>query len=294
MRIWFATLFLFFNFLAVGSSCFSQDYIEVDFNDQKVKFSDFHLGSYTIYGIFSFALNKQANLFTLNLEGRNIKFSEKNFSSVKLNITKAHNTISVHYFSLPGGGFGGMLDLDKGEVALEVDGSWQSKNRFLAGDIRTKAKAWGELNNFLVCGYFVVTDCMYQGNEFLQFRVDFLGKPPLLNITDSELILKDGSIVKVEGLLDLRNFSNLLPSPEFKAQKVYLDKWQLFSEDNKIVGLKKNVDNKLGVSLNADGQTENTSGPQTELRYELQRNNFLELKSEDKATTLRFERRNDF
>jgi len=58
--------------------------------------------------------------------------------------------------------------------------------------------------------------------------------------------------------------------------------------------LKKNVDNKLGVSLNADGQTENTSGPQTELRYELQRNNFLELKSEDKATTLRFERRNDF
>jgi hypothetical protein len=92
----------------------------------------------------------------------------------------------------------------------------------------------------------------------------------------------------------LRDYSNLIPDAEFVAQKIFVGEWQLFSQDFKKVGLKKNVDDKIDVFLSAEGGQEEGSGAGTELRYNLRDDKFLGLRKEGDRSTLRFERRKDF
>ena len=99
--------------------------------------------------------------------------------------------------------------------------------------------------------------------------------------------------MEIKGVLDLRDFSNILPGVEYEVQKVFIDQWQLFSGDNESIGLKKQLDGKIDVFVNTNGKG-GSSGPQTELLYNWKDDNFLRLKMEEKGTTLRLEKRRDF
>ena len=140
----------------------------------------------------------------------------------------------------------------------------------------------------------MVTDGIYEGQSFSSFRVDFLGKPPLFSITDSEVILLDGTVLTVDGVLDVRDFSNLIPDAKFNPQKVYIDQWQLFSEEESI-GLKKNLEGKVDVVLGANPQEqEQQRSPDTEVRYNLKDDKFLKLQMQENQTILKLENRKDF
>ena len=100
------------------------------------------------------------------------------------------------------------------------------------------------MDNFSLSGYLTIDDGVYKGREFSHIRLDLLGKPPVLNITDSEFILPTGTVATLVGdkVLDLRNLYSYIPKAEYRAKKAFIDEWQFYSEDEKKVGLKKNLD----------------------------------------------------
>lgn len=241
-----------------------------------------------------FNLDQSQNSLIFDLEGKNITFKDKTIAWVKVKLQKIANLIFIRQFYIPGFSAKGNFDLEKNELALDLYGSWQENSEFFKGLIKVNVKLWGDIDDFTASGYLLVTDGVYKGREFSSFRVDILGKPPIFNITDSEIILKDGTVLEITGILDLRDFSNLIPDAKFEPQKVFIDQWQLFSEEES-AGLKKNIDDKFDVVLGASSQEQDQkNGPETEVRYNLQNNKFIKLKMESNQTTLKFERRKDF
>jgi len=271
-----------------------QDLIEINLIKSQVKFVDFNLGSQKVNGEFVFALDEDNSSLTLEVAGSNISFADKGIPWVRTKLVLSRGIASIPYIYSPQFIAKGEIDLEKNELNLNVEGAWKENSSFLEGEVKIKVKAWGGISSFLTSGFLVVDGGKYKGKEFTYLRIDFLGRLPVLNITDSQLILKNGNIVEIKGALDLRNFSNMLPGAEYSPQKVFIDQWQIFSGDNDSVGLKKQLDSKFDVFVNTDGGEEGKSGPQTELRYNLKDDKFLRLKMEEEGTTLRFENRRDF
>ena len=271
-----------------------QDLIDIDLIKNQVKFVDFNLGSCKVNGEFIFALDKDNGSLTLGIDGSNITFADRGIPWVRARLVSRGDIVFIPYIYLPQFIVKGQIDLAKNELNLNVEGNWRESSSFLEGEVKIKVKAWGGISSFLTSGYLVVDGGRYKGKEFIYLRIDFLGRLPVLNITDSQLILENGNVVEIKGVLDLRDFSNMLPGAEYSPQKVFIDKWQLFSGDNESVGLKKQLDDKFGVFLNTNGGEEGESSPQTELRYNLKDDKFLKLRMEGEGTTLRFEKRRDF
>ena len=272
----------------------NQDLIEIDLVKNQVKLVDFNLGGCKVNGEFIFALDKDNSSLTLEVDGSNITFADKSIPWVRARLVLSGGIVSIPYIYSPQFIAKGEIDLEKNELKFNVEGRWKENSSFLGGEVKIKVKAWGGISSFLTSGYLVVNGGMYKGKEFTYLRIDFLGRLPVLNITDSQLILKNGNVVEIQGVLDLRDFSNILPGAEYSPQKVFLDQWQLFSGDNESVGFKKQLDEKFDVFVNANGGEEGESGPQTELRYNWKDDKFLRLKMEGEGASLRFERRRDF
>ena len=145
----------------------------------------------------------------------------------------------------------------------------------------------------------MVDNGVYKGKEFSRLRIDLLGKPPVFNITDSEIVLYDGTTFEyVDAVLDIRNFAEpKIPNAEFVSQKVYLGDWQVFAEDKYHVGLRKNLGKQIDVYLDTnevDKQGLATLDGGTELRYNWKDEQFLKLRMEEDRAILGFEQRRDF
>ena len=291
-------VFLIFSLLVLcliyeSSFVYSQDLIEIDLIKSQLKFVDFSFGGCKINGEFIFAADEEDSSLIIDVAGSNITFADKSISYLRARLNSRGEIIFIPYIYLPQFIAKGEINLAKNDLKFNLEGSWEESSAFLEGNVKIKVKAWGEISNFLTSGYLVVDGGKYKGKEFLYLRIDFLGKLPVLNITDSQLILENGNVLEIKGVLDLRDFSNILPGAEYSPQRVFLDKWQLFSGDNQSVSLRKQLDDKFDVLLNTDGGQEGF-GPQTEIRYSLKDNKFLKLKMEEEGTSLRFERRRDF
>ena len=270
-----------------------QDLIEIGLNKNQVKLVDFNLGSCKVNGQFIFGLDKENGSLILEVAGSNITFADKGIPWAKMRLVSRGDVVFIPYIYLPQFIGKGQVDLAKSELNFDFEGSWKESSSFLEGEVKIKVKVWGGISSFLTSGYLVVDGGKYKSKEFTYLRIDFLGRLPVLNITDSQLILKNGDVIEIKGVLDLRDFSNLLPGAEYSPQKVFIDQWQLFSGENESIGLKKQLDEKFGVFVDTDGG-EGGSGPQTELRYNWKDDKFLKLKMEEEGTTLRFEKRRDF
>ena len=229
----------------------------------------------------------------LDVKGRDITLENKIISWLRVRLVLREDGISIPYLYLPQFMAKGEIDLKNNKLSFDLEGSWQEESELLEGEIKVDVKAWGGISSFLISGHLVVEGGKYKGKDFSHLRLDFLGRPPVLNITDSQLSLKSGNIVEIKGILDLRDFSNILPGVEYKVQKAYIGQWQLFSEDDKNIGLKKQLDDKIDVFVNASPETE-AWGPQTELRYNWKDDKYLRLKMEGEDTILRLEKRRDF
>ena len=294
MRKGFLILSLLFLCLICGDSFASQkDLIVIDLNKNQVKFIDFNFGSCKVNSEFIFGLDKDKGSLTLEVVGKSITFANRSIPWIRTRLVIEGKTISIPYVYLPQFSARGEINLAKSELNFDIEGNWEEKSAFLEGEVKIKVKAWGGISSFLTSGYLVVDGGKYKGKEFTYLRIDFLGRLPILNINDSQLILKNGNVIEIKGVLDLRDFSNILPGAKYSPQKVFIDQWQLFSGDNESVGLKKQLDDKFGVTVDADGGEEGT-GPQTELRYNLKDNKFLKLRMEEEGTSFRIENRKDF
>lgn len=305
VRLFICLLFVALSFPLLAFS-FSGNYIEFNLSNQEIKLVDFDFGNYRLSGDFSFSSYSDNGSLISEIEGRNVVFSTLagkaplNFKNkaipwLALKTVKQGNVLFIEHLSLPEGLVKGSINLTKGIFSLEIDGGWYATTRFLQGNLKVFAKAWGNMANFSLSGHLTIDDGVYKGREFSHIRLDLLGKPPVLNITDSEFILPSGTVATLVGdkVLDLRNLYSYIPGAEYRAKKAYIDEWQLFSEDKKRVGLKKNLDENIDVSLGADKQEE-SPGPETELRYKMKDDNFLKLKMQNNSTVIGLEKRKDF
>jgi len=283
----------------VDGNAFTRDAIEINLIKKEIKVSNLHLGNYKVNGEFSFEVNQKNGSLALDVRGRKITFTpltgeeKKVIPWVEARLNLRQEIIFIPYLHLPQFAISGKVDLEKNELSFDLEGGWREESKLLEGEMKVKVKAWGGIGSFLVSGCLAVEGGKYKGKDFSYLRLDFLGRPPVLNITDSQLVLKNGNIVEIKGVLDLRDFSNILPGVEYEVRKAYIGQWQLFSGDNKNVGLKKQLDDKFDVFVNASPEVE-AWGPQTELRYNWKDDKYLRLKMEGEGTTLRLEKRRDF
>lgn len=302
MRLFYLLIFL----LAIAHPlCFSQGLIDIDLNKKEIRFEDFHFGNYNIVGDLLFDVKTKDSSLIFNLEGNNILFkpskfldydwlSKRNFSWLKLRMLFKDNVLVINYVHSPEFLIKGKIDLATQDFILDVDGSWQEKSLFLEGDIKTSLRLYGKINDYLVNGMFDVRNGIYKSVEFSKFYSHFLGKPPLFQVADSEIVLKDGGIYKIEGAMDIRDFTNLFPKAEFISKQVAVDGWQLLSESDRNVGLKKNVDDNVAVVLDTYDRENESMKTGTEVRYKVKKDQFFRLRVEEDKTIVGFERRKEF
>ncbi|MFH1519666.1 MAG: hypothetical protein ABIE75_03740 [Candidatus Omnitrophota bacterium] len=293
---------------------FSQDLVEVNLTEDQIRLIDFNLGGYKVNGEFGFKVHSAGELtpgsgdkessLIVAIKGRKIAITpldkeylegegDKGIPWLEAKLILRGKILFIPYLYSPQFVVKGEVDLAKNQLNLDLEGSWIEESEFLKGEINLQMKAWGGISSFLLSGYLVMDGGEYKGKEFSHLRIDFLGRPPVLNITDSQLVFESGNVVEIKGVLDLRDFSDILPGAEYEIQKVFIDQWQLFSEDDSKIGLKKQLDEKFNVFVNTDSETENSS-PKTELRYNWKDDKFLRLRMEEEGTSLRLEKRRDF
>lgn len=301
MKIWIAAIFCFC--LACGPFCcepiFAANTLEVDLIEKRLRLDDFHFGDKAIDADISFQFQNQADALVFELEGRDLSFNNQHIGQFKARFTKRGSILFIEQLNLLQYTLKGTADLVKKNLAVDISGHWRENSEFLQGEIFVQAKAWGAFDNIFVSGYLTVANGLYQGQQFSEMRLDFLGKPPVLNITDSQITLHDGNTFEyVNAILDLRSLSNpVIPNPKFASQKVYLGDWQVFADDPGRAGLKKQLDKKFGVFIDtSDASEENREFLEggTELRYNWQSNKFLKLRMQEDKTILGFEQRREF
>lgn len=239
-------------------------------------------------------LKDEHDSLIVNLEGKEINVGVRRFSWVKSRLVKRGDIVIISYFYSPQFILSGKLDLKSGEVRLSFEGNWQEESITLDGKINARVKIWGELDNFFASGSITMEEGRYQTREFSKICLNFLGKPPLLNLTDSRCILKDGSIYGIEGVMDLTDFTNLIPEAEFTTQKVSFGEWKLLSKEEKNIGLKKDVDRKFDILFDMHGKEDSLTNAGSELRYKIDKDRFLRLRMQEDKSIVGFEKRKEF
>jgi len=295
MRLVFLALIFF---ILCGNSLYAfdstQSVIEINLPEKEVRLSDLCFGDFKINGEFNFAIDKDDGSLTIKAKGKDIVFKDKIIAWVEADLVKKGNIIFIERLNLPNFDAKGIYNLVKDELILDIVGNWPAKSKNLEGLINIKVKARGSLNNFLISGYLTMKEGRYKGRDLSYLRLDFFGKPPIFNITNSEVKLLDGTIVQVEGILDLRAFSSFIPNAELIPQRVYIDKWELFSEKGKGIGLKKQIDDRIDVSLGTNTAEGEQTSSRTGVSYNLKDDKYLKLDMEEKQTIFKLERRKEF
>ncbi|MFA5007962.1 MAG: hypothetical protein WC546_01955 [Candidatus Omnitrophota bacterium] len=298
--------FFIFLLLVVGIQPLASAYnfIEIDLVRSKILLDNFCFGNYNISADLGFDLKQEDGSLIVNLEGKDIEFFPKDTDSVSIGkrkiesfsakLVKKDNLVFVNYLRSPQMLARGKIDLEKNEMLLDVDCNWREDSSLIEGDIEGKIKIWGKIDDFLVNGSLNIRNGKYQDTDFSSLVFHFLGKPPLFNLNDSEIVLLDGNIYKIEGVMNLRDFSNILPKAEFISKKVNLGGWEILSEEKTRVGLKKNVNDNFDILLDTYDRDDKSMDTGAEVRYKLLKDQFLRLRMEDDRTIVGFERRKEF
>lgn len=299
-------LFLFLILFLSGlcTTGYAYNFLEIDLVKRKVVLDNFCFGNYNITANVGFDFKQEDGSFIVNLEGKDIallpnktgdvSIGKREIPYVSAKLVKKDNLLFVNYLRSPQMLARGKIDLDTNELLLDVDCSWRESSSFIEGDIEGKIKIWGRADDFLVNGSLSIKNGKYQDVDFSRLFFHFLGKPPLFNLSDSEIVLLDGSIYKIEGVMSLRDFSNILPKAEFISKKVNIGGWELSSEEKSSVGLKRDVSDNFAIRLDTYENQDKTVNTGAEVRYKLQGSQFLRLRMEDDKTLVGFEQRKDF
>lgn len=297
-------LFLILLLTGLDPAASAYNFIEIDLVKRKVILDEFHFGNYNINADVGFDFKQENGSLIVNLEGKNIELLPKEtdetsigkrqipYFSVKL--VKKDNLVFVNYLRSPQLLARGKIDLDKNELLLDVDCNWREQSSLIEGDIEGKLKIWGRIDDFLINGSLNIKNGKYQDVDFSRLFFHFLGKPPLFNLSDSEIVLLDGSVYKIEGVMNLRDLSNILPKAEFISKKVNLGGWELLSEEKSSVGLKRNVNDNFDILLDTYDKADDSMNTGAEVRYKLLDDQFLRLRMEEDRTIVGFERRKEF
>lgn len=298
MKIFSLTLLFL---LAICPLAAAYNFIEIDLTAGKVMFSNYHFGNYNISADLLFDLKKENDSFILNLEGKDIVFDTLGAAEVPsvkrfipwftVKLVKKENLIFVNHLRSPQILARGKIDLDNKELLLDVDCNWREKSLFLEGDIEGKVKIWGKVDDFLINGSLNIKNGKYQDVDFSQLTLHFLGKPPLFTLNNSEVYLADGSVYKIEGVMNLRNMDNIFPRAEFISKKVKVAGWEILSDEKNSAGLKRKVDDSFDILFSAYDRQENSTDTMdtgAELRYKVKNNQFLRLRMQEDKTLIGF------
>ncbi len=207
--------------IALQPVSLAYNFIEIDLVRRKIILDDFCFGNYSINADVGFDFKQEDGSLIVNLEGKDIELLPKNLDDASLGkrqiqylsarLVKKDNLLFVNYLRSPQLLARGKIDLDKNELLLDVDCNWRENSSFIEGDIEGKMKIWGKIDDFLVNGSLDIKNGTYQDIDFSRLVFHFLGKPPLFTLSDSEIVLLDGNIYRIEGVMNLRDFSNILP-----------------------------------------------------------------------------------
>lgn len=293
MRIWLLILFLAFPIF----SSFSHNYIEIDLNKKEAQLVDFYLGDIPVNGIFSFDSKEEDGSLIFTAEGRDLFFGKINIDWAKLKITARGDDVFIDYLRFPGISINGNMNLLTQNISLTIEGSLGDEVISFGGSrIAGKVDVWGNIDHLFTTGLVTVEDGVYEGMHYSSAEFSFIGSPPVLSITDSRIMLVDGSIFQADGVIDLRNLEDMLPYSEFTTQELHIGDWGTLPRDDKGVGLKKNVDEKVDVLFSAkESEYDDTLvDAGAEMRYKMGGDKFLKLRVEDEETIIGFEKRMDF
>lgn len=264
-------------------------YVEIDLNRKNIKIKDISFDENDISGNFKYQIDKEDGKIIFLIKGKNLKLGGKQLKNVRVNLVKKGNILFFNEIKSSRFSGRGTVDLKEEKISFNFDGTWQEDLEHFKGDINLQAKIWGDFDSFLVSGNFIVTDGVYEEIAFKKLRCSFVGTPPVFNVTDAKVIFHEGSIFELKGDLDIRDSENFFPGAEFISEKLFVDGWQIFGEEEE-VGLKKKIDDKFNVEI--DTELEAESG--TELRYSLENDNFLKLRMQEEKTILGLEKKKEF
>ncbi|MCP4652782.1 MAG: hypothetical protein GY858_05290 [Candidatus Omnitrophica bacterium] len=276
------------------SFAFPEKHVEVDLINKVIKFSDFSFGKWSVTGSFSFNIQKEDGLLTCLLSGNDIVAVGRKWPWMKMLFVAKSNGVELRYFDSPDFVAKGNFNLADKKVKLNVLFDFYYRSQRLKGNFNGKATAWGTFDNILVNGDLIIKDGFYKGKEFSKFTINFLGKPPILNLTDSKIHLKSGSVYSIEGVMDLDDFGDLFPEAEYVSKKVYLGGWQLHSEGEDKAGFKKDIDEKFDFIFDTSEENEGNYQAGSELRYKMQNNQFLKFRLQEDRTIVGFEKKREF
>ena len=272
----------------------SDNYIEFDFNSKEIKFVDFALGDYKISGNFCFDVVNSDGSLIFNLEGEDIALGKKEFTWVKAKLIKREDKFALSYFSSPEFVVKGDFDPGSKELNLNIDIDSQQKFSALEGKMKGRVSIWGVLGSLLATGNLTIEEGRYADMEFVSMFLNFLGKPPLLNLTDSSVTLSDGSIYEIQGAINLVNLDSFWEEAEFIARRMYLNGWGLYSGNQGDAGFKKDIDEKFDISIGTKEGYGDAPDSGAELRYKLQKERFLKFHMKERETILGFENKKEF
>ncbi|MBD3246271.1 MAG: hypothetical protein GF333_04600 [Candidatus Omnitrophica bacterium] len=272
-----------------------RNYVELDLNARRGKIRGFSLGAFEVAAAFEYQIKAEEDYAVYTLEGKDVRVGSKYFPEVSARIVHREESVMLTHLRASGLLLSGKLSLPEETVQFRLQAKWAQQSELLSGRIDLDAKIWGQLGNMLTTGTVEIEDGQYQGTQFAHMFLNFLGKPPVLSITDSKITLSDGGEFEVVGQMDIGNFDNIFPGADFVSQKLGLGEWELESDKEKSVEVKKSVDPKFDVSFGAyEQRSERTMGPAAEVRYKMQSDDFLRLRFEEDETVVGFERRKEF
>ncbi|MFH1772252.1 MAG: hypothetical protein ABH872_05490 [Candidatus Omnitrophota bacterium] len=303
--IFSVTLITFFGlFFSLSSHAFSS--LKIDFENRELKLLDFNIGPVSIDGTFAFSIDKgnDNDAIVYKCDGQQIRVAflnnitkkplkNKVFEWVKFKLIHRNNTLYLNYFSSPEFILQGKYDIGQDEVFFDVA---INSSQFLSmpGKIMIDAKLWGKLNSLSASGRLSIEKGVYKGRPFDRARFEFVGKLPLLNLTDSKIVLNNGNVYELDGVLNLADFGNPFHDAQVISRKVTLDGWEIYSQQEDNVGLKKSVDDNVDFHIDTyetDDQERHTA---LELRHKLQENDVLKFRVQEGKTIVGFERKKEF
>lgn len=298
--------FLLFLQAFIQPLAFSYNFIEIDLTKGQVVLQNFCLGNYNINANFNFNLQQEKDFLVVNLKGKDINFFPKENYDTDLSIgsreipwfearlIKKENLLFVNYLRSPKFLARGKIDFGTKEMLLDIDCNWREDSSYIVGNIEGKIRIWGKIDDFLINGSMNIRNGRYQDIDFSRLAFHFLGKPPIFSLSNSEIVLSDGSIYKIEGVMNIRDPKNIFPNAEFISKKVKLGGWELMSEEKDSVGLKRNVDDNFDIILDTYNREDDYMNTGAEVRYKVMNDQFLRLRMQEDKTIFGFERRKEF
>ncbi|MCF7873960.1 MAG: hypothetical protein K9L84_01605 [Candidatus Omnitrophica bacterium] len=289
MKNFLVFFLLFFSLYFFKEPKAYSNYIEINLEEKKIKIANIALDDYQISGDISYKFDKKNKVPVFFLQGKDLKLGDKKIDNLWVQVTKRGDILFVDKVKSSKFFGTGTIDFKEEKFLFNFSRNWQEDTKYLKGDIKLKVKVWGDFDSFLVSGNFVVVDGVYEGVRFRRLRCSFLGTPPVFNVTDAEVLLYEGSVFELKGELDIRDPKNFFPGVKFVSQKLFVDGWRIFGAQEE-VGLKKQIDEKFDIEIDTEEQQQAA----TELRYDLENDNFLKLRMQQEQTILGVEKKTEF